>query len=110
MARDSILYVGRDYQGQDHLGRHLRSLGIELQKAPSVPAAKKTLQEHPYGSVLIHFDTVCERIFDFCSFVQTNYPRITTMVLIPKAEKKIEKRLFGCGVNDIVSGTRLTKW
>jgi len=104
MGKDVALHVGNGWRGQGCLRGHLQSLGIDLHKASSVSAAKQKLQEQSYNLVLIQFESVCKQIFDFYYFIRHENPEAVTMVLMAKAQPKIERKLFDCGVDDIVAG------
>ena len=104
MGRDIALHVGRDYQRQWHIGRHLEPLGFKLHKAPTVPAAKKLSRNNRYRLVLMHFDTVGRGIFEFCSFIRSRDAYAILIALMANVRIDVEEELFGYGVNDVVTG------
>ncbi len=101
MRKDTALYVG---SGCLRLGGHLQSLGIDLHRASSIPAAKQKLCEHKYDLLLIQFEPVRRHIFDFCTFARCEQYEAVILVLMAKAMPVIESRLFECGVDDIAAG------
>ena len=104
MGKDMALHVGCDYKWQRNLARDLKSLGIELDKVSSVPAAKERLQKHTYDLFLIQFETVGKQIFEFYSLIRPENSGAIIIVLITKPQNKIEKQLFDYGVDDVVTG------
>ena len=98
------LHVGCDYKRQRNLARDLKSLGIELDEVSSVPAAKERLEKHTYDLFLIQFETVDKQIFEFYSFIRSEYSGAIIIVFITRPQNKIEEQLFNYGVDDVVTG------
>jgi len=104
MGKDVVLHLDHDHQRHQNLARDLKSLGIELHKVSSTLAAKELMKKHTYNLFLIQLETVKKQIFKFCSFILSESTVATIIVLIAKPIDKIEKQLFDCGINDVVTG------
>lgn len=104
MNKNVALHVGCDYQRQQHISRHLESLGFEIHKAPTIPAAKELSINNRYRLVLMHFDTIRDKVFDFCSFMHSGDTHPILIALMAKVRTDIGKKLFTHGVNDVVAG------
>lgn len=104
MRKSTALYVGSDCLRQARLGGHLQSLGIDLHKAFSIPAAKQKICEYKYDLLLIQFESVRRHIFDFCTFIRCEHHEAVILVLMAKTIPIIESRLFECGIDDIAAG------
>ena len=102
MGKNTALHVGCDYKRQLNLARDLKSLGIELDKVSSVPAAKKRMEKHTYDLFLIQLETVDKQIFEFYSFIRSKNSGAIIIVFITKPQSKIEEQLFNYGVDDVV--------
>lgn len=105
MQNGTALYVGSDRVRQNRLGGYLQSLGIDLHKASSMPAAKQKLCQRKYALLLIEFEPVRRHIFDLCRFAHGEYYEAVILILMVKVMPMIESKLFECGiVDDIVAG------
>ncbi len=61
-------------------------------------------KKYCYRLILMHFETISEEIFGFCSFVRLGGTSTVLIALMNKPQISIEGRLFDCGVNDVVTG------
>ena len=104
MSGQIALHIDRNYHRRTHVCRKLKSLGLELHKASTTPAAKKLVKEYCYDLVLAHFDTIGKEIFEFCSLVRSSNIHTILMVLMANSRVSIEEQLFDYGVNDVVIG------
>lgn len=104
MSRQVGLYIDHNFRRQVRLRNDLEILKVELHKASTVQAAKEMIKKHSYRLVIMHFDTMGQEVFRFCSFIRSLNSRTMMIVLMTKVKKHVEEQLFDCGVNDVVVG------
>ena len=105
--KKAALYVYGGSQRQIYVYSSVKSLGVELHKAATIPAAMEMVKNHFYQLILIDCDVVDKDVFGFCSTVRAGNSNAVLIVLMADAEINIEAKLFDSGVNDVITGERI---
>ena len=98
------LYVGHNCHRQACICRGLSTVGLEMHKASTLLMAKEMVREHYYQLFILHCDAIGRPVSDFCRFVRSNNARAIMVTLMRQTNLNLERKLFDCGVNDVVVG------
>jgi len=104
MSKQLALYVAQDFRKRVGMARNIKSLGFELHRARTLPAAKSQIKKYFYNLVLIEFDNLDRKTFDLCSSIRAGNTEVILIVLMTRAKINAEEKLFDLGATDIVAG------
>jgi DNA-binding response OmpR family regulator len=105
--KKAALYVDNGSRKQICVYSCVKSLGFELHKAATIPAAMEMIKEHFYQLILIDCDAADKDVFGFCSTVRAGDSNAVLIALMADAEINIEAKLFDSGVNDVITGEQI---
>jgi len=106
MWEQAALYVTCGCTQAEPLEQMLRSMGLVLHTTSAVTEAPRLIKKHYYRLILIDYRALREKIYQFCRQIQNCSPGTLVIVLMERANVKTLKRLFDCGVCDIVLGAQ----